>query len=115
MKKLNNSNFELIEDIIKTIDLKYDGTLQKNIECLEEFWEEIVGEKISKISRVYDILKDNSVVVVCSDSFIANELYLEKDKLLNDMNYKTEKLGIKIKDIKFDYKKWKEKNNEQKI
>ena len=115
MKKLNNSNFELIEDIIKTIDLKPEMSLQKNIDSLEEFWVEVVGENISKLSRIYNISKENTVVVICSDSYIANELYLEKETLLKKMKEKSEKLGIKIKDMKFDYKKWKERKNEQKI
>ena len=112
MKKLNNSNFELIEDILKTIEFKYDSSKQKDIDCLEEFWEEIVGRQLSKASRVYGISKDRTVTIVCADSFIANELYLEKDKILNKMEEKAVNLGIKIEDIKFDYKKWKENNEE---
>lgn len=115
MKRINNSDFELIENIIKTIDFKYDSSKQKNMDILENIWCELVNDKISQISRIYDILKDNTMVVVCSDSFVANELFLEKDKLLRKMKEKSEKLGIKIKDIKFDYRKWKEKNDEQKI
>ena len=51
---------------------------------------------------------DNILTVVCSDSFVANELYLEKNKLTKLMNEKTKNLGIEIKDIRFNYKKWKE-------
>ena len=112
MKKINNSNFELIEDVIKTIDFDYDRSVQKNMGYLKEFWENTVGEKISEISRVYSISKDNTATIVCENSFIANELYLEKDNLLKKMNEKIDKTGIKLKDIKFDYKKWKEKNYE---
>lgn len=112
MKKLYNSNFELISDIIMSIDFSYDDTLQKNINRLSEFWNEITGEKISKISRVYNILKDSTVLVVCADAFIANELYFERDKLFKLMKEKSEKVGIKIEDIKFDYKKWKEIKDE---
>ncbi len=115
MKKLNNSNFELIEDIIKTIDFKYDDKHQKKIDCLEEFWVDIAGVKLSQISRVYDVLKDDIIVVICKDSFIANELYLKKDKLLKEMKEKSKELGINIKDMKFNYKKWKDRNNEQEI
>jgi hypothetical protein len=35
-----------------------------------------------------------------------------KEKLLPLMNEKVQELGIKIKDIKFNYTKWEERNNE---
>ena len=62
------------------------------------------------MSRIYGISKNNTVTIVCADSFIANEFYLSKDTLFKQMEEKAEKLGIKIQEIKFDYKKWKEKN-----
>lgn len=112
MKRINNSNFELLEDIIKTIDFNYNQDEYQKLEEIKAYWNEIIGNKISKFSKVYEISSDNTITIVCADSFITNELYFEKEKLLKYMNEKAEKLGIKIKDIKFDYKKWKESNNE---
>lgn len=112
MKRINNSNFELLEDIIKTIDFNYSQDECQKLEEIKNYWSEIVGNKISEFSKVYEISTDNQVTIVCADSFVANELYFEKEKLLKCMNEKAEKLGIKLRDIKFDYKKWKERNNE---
>ena len=115
MKKLNNSNFELLEDIIKTIDFNYDIGLQKNKELFCKYWAEIVGDNISQISKVYDIQSDGTVIIVCENSYVANELFMEKENLICKMIKKTENMGITIKDIKFDYRKWKELNNEKEI
>lgn len=112
MKRLNNSNFELIQDVIKTLEFNYNPEHNQTLENLNCYWNDTIGNKISKFSKVFEISADNVLTVTCADSFIANELYFEKSRLLAKMNEKTEKLGIKIRDIKFDYKKWKEKNNE---
>lgn len=112
MKRLNYSNFELIEDVIKEITFNYNPNHEQNIENLACFWEEIIGNKISRFSKVLEISTDNILIIVCADSFIANELFFEKEKLIKKMNEKVQSMGIKIKDIKFDYKKWKERNNE---
>ncbi len=111
MKKINNSNFEILEDIIKNLDLNYNQDSCQNIEQLNYCWTDITGEKISKISKVYHFSADNILTIVCADSFTANELYFEKENLLNYMNEKAQSLGIIIKDIKFNYKKWKENND----
>ncbi len=112
MKKLNNSNFELIQNIIKDLNFNYNYEESHNKEILAEYWKETVGKKISKLSRFYDFSMQNKLTIVCSDSFVANELYFEKEKLIQILNEKTKELGIIIKDISFDYKKWKEQENE---
>ena len=76
MKKLNNSNFELLEDIIKNLDFNYDPSHNQTLEKLECYWNETIGNKISKFSKVLEISDDNVLTVICADSFIANELYL---------------------------------------
>lgn len=108
MKKLNNSNFELIEDVIKELDLKYNQNDENVLDKMNKYWTEVAGDKISTFSKVIDISKDNILTIACSDSFVANELYFEKQNLLNYMNKNVQNLGIIIKDIKFNYKKWKE-------
>ena len=112
MKKINNSNFESLKDVIESIDFNYNPDDCQRIEKLQEFWEDTIGKKISKLAKVYGFSSDNKLTVSCADSFVSNELYLEKEKILKIMNRKAEETGIKIEDIKFDYKKWKEKSNE---
>ena len=107
-KKIHNSNFELIENIIKDMKFNYEESIQDKKQQLFDSWEEIIGKKISKFSKLFEISADNVITVQCADSFVANELYFEKDKIFNLVNKKAQELGIKLEDIKFDYKKWKE-------
>lgn len=109
MKRINNSNFELIQDVIKELEFNYVENKATEFEMLTGYWIEIVGNKISQFSKVFEISADNILTIVCADSFVANELYFEKKQLVEKMNKKTKNLGITIKDIRFDYKKWKEK------
>ncbi len=108
MDKRSNLYFESLQSVIKDLQFNYDEKKIEKEEALTEYWKETVGKKISQYSKFYEISADNVLTIVCSDSFVANELYLEKDKLTRLMEEKTKNLGIKIKDIKFNYKKWKE-------
>lgn len=112
MNKPCTQNFELIQDIIKTLDFSFEKSMIDKIGQLQKILEETEAGKFAPMPRVYDILKNETAVIICADSFIANELYLEKDKLLKSMKEKADALGIRIKDLKFDYKKWKERNDE---
>ena len=108
MKRLNNSNFSLIEEIIKDIDFNYDEKNADYIEELKTCWQETTGEKIGKLSKVAKYSNNEILTILCSDSYTANELYFAKEKLINIMNEKIKNMGITIKDINFDYKKWEE-------
>ena len=112
MEKIRYTNFELLGDIIKSIDFSYNSDVNIIKEKLHKIWKETVGEKIIKFAKVYKYSSDNILTIVCADSFVSNELYLEKEKLLTTMNKKAMETGIKIEDVKFDYKKWEEKNYE---
>ncbi len=113
MVKLNNSDFEKIEDIIKGLGINYDSDRQKTLDILSSAWIETIGNKISKFSKVYEFNSDNVIKIACSDSIVANELYKEEERILKELNNKLMKTGIEIKGIKFDYRKWKEKNYEE--
>ena len=115
MKKINNSNFETIQEIISGLNFNYEANSALKKEEFLSSWKEIVGEKISKFSKLLDISDDNIATVVCADSFVANELFYEKDKIIAIMREKAENLGIEIKDVVFNYKKWKELTNEEEI
>ncbi len=108
MKKLNYSNFELIENIIKDINFNYKKDNCEKLENVKDCWVETIGKKISSIAKVYKITDDNILTILCSDSYAANELYLSKEKIIEILNKKTEKFKIKIEDIIFSYKQWKE-------
>lgn len=108
MSKLNNSDFELLREVFKEIRLDDENSDLEAKEELFNSWEEIIGSNISKLSRIQELSADDILIIACADSFVANELYFEKDKILTLIREKSEKLGIKIEDIKFNYKIWKE-------
>ncbi|MGM9993709.1 MAG: DciA family protein [Candidatus Avigastranaerophilus sp.] len=108
MKRLNNSNFELLREVFKEMHFEKETSTIEAREELFNSWEEIIGDKIAKLSKVWELSADNILTIACADSFVANELYFVKDKIFSLVEEKAEKLGIKIKDIKFNYKIWKE-------
>lgn len=108
MGKIHYSNFETLQEIIKNINFNYSADSVQTLEQLSECWKKVIGNKISKYTKVYDFSSDNILTIVCSDSFVANELYIEKSKLLKIMKEKANKSGINIVDILFNYKKWKD-------
>lgn len=108
MKRLNNSNFELLREVFKEMQFEKETSAIEAREELFNSWEEIIGDKIAKLSKVWELSADNILTIACADSFVANELYFAKDKIFSLVEEKAEKLGIKIKDIKFNYKIWKE-------
>ena len=113
MNKLNNSDFYLVKDIINELGINAGDIYEKQQknEELSNCWNEIIGEKISKMTKLYEISADNILTIICSDSYVANELFNNKEKIIEYMMEKANKLGINIKDIKFNYKKWKETDN----
>ena len=108
MKKLNYSNFELIESVIKDLNFNYKADGCEKLETLKTCWIETIGNKIANFTKVSHISDDNILTILCADSFVANELYISKDRILKLLKEKTEKTGINIEDIIFNYKQWKE-------
>jgi len=108
MRKLNNSDFESIENIIKGLNIKYEEYRINEAEVIQSCWNETIGNKISKFTKVYKINTDKVITVICSDSYVSNELYYQKDKIIQLMNKKLQKVGIQISDVKIDYRKWEE-------
>ena len=112
MKKILYSNFELIENVIG--DLKFNFSIDEveRLNQISDAWIEIVGNKFSQYTKVLEISADNKLNVACADSFIANELYLNKQNLLQNMCKKLKNQGIEIEivDINFNYRRWNKKD-----
>ena len=104
MKKINNSDFQSIQEILSTMTL--DVKIQKvDIDELKKIWEKSLGEKISKLSTPDSFSDDGILTIGCKSPLVANELYLECNNLLQIVREKTENLGIEIKGLKFETKK----------
>ena len=85
MKKLNNSQFELLKDIFEQITINYDENQEEKRQELFDSWPEIIGQKIAKVSKLYEISADNVLTIACADSFVTNELFMEKQRTLDEV------------------------------
>ena len=68
MKKIDYSNFELIENIIKDINFNYKKDSYEKLDNIKYYWIETIGNKISKLTKVYKITDDNILTIICADS-----------------------------------------------
>ena len=57
MKKLNYSNFELLEDIIGELSFDYSQDKVEVLNRLSDIWVDIVGYKCSQFSKVLEVSK----------------------------------------------------------
>ena len=74
------------------------------------FWNDIVGPKFAKFSRPESI-KYNKLYVSAKSPVVVSELNFHKVKILEKLNSYSNALGIKIKDIHFDYKNFSKKED----
>lgn len=103
MVKLNNSDFESLDTIIKSIDFNYVPEKILKMQELEKLWLETTGGKISAMTKISGLSK-GILKISCCDSYVANELYIAKDKILEILNEKKQNTEINITDIRFEYK-----------
>ena len=109
MARLNYSNFELIEDVIGSLKFNFSESEAEKLKRLEDIWTEIAGNKYLQYTKVLEVSADNNLTIVCSDSFVANELYLNKSNILNTLREKIVEQGIAIDivDLNINYRRWK--------
>lgn len=108
MKKIKYSNFESIQDVMSQFEFKYDVSQEAEKQQLFDTWVDVVGKKLSTVSKPLEVTKNSVLIVSCANSFIANELFLVKNNLLEILQEKIVDFSIEIKDLKFDYKSWAE-------
>ncbi len=106
MKKILYTDFEdaasIIEGMLTSKELKKAITRNN----LYKFWGKIVDKKLSDKSKPYAMGQNGLMIVACENSAVAQELMLRKTKILEDFQPYLKSLHIKVKDIKFDCKKW---------
>ncbi len=112
-KKVLYTNFEGVDEIVSQL-LADNNVLKKAItrNNLFKFWKRIVGEKFQNNSRPYSMTSGQVMVVACKNSAVAQELMLRKTKILKDFEPYLTSLKIKVKDLRFDVKRWVEETEE---
>ena len=106
MKKIRYSNFESIKEIIMHLDLEYVPSKEENKQKLFDEWENIVGKKLASVSKPIEINSSSVLIISCANSFIANELFMSKNNLLELLDDKIREYSLDVKDIRFEYKNW---------
>ena len=103
MSKLNNTDFQSIQEILSAMDFKKDFAPVDG-EALFEGWKQCVGEKVSGLSKPLNLSQDGVLTISCANSLVANELYMERHNLLQIVRENFKNLGIEIKVLKIDKK-----------
>ena len=106
MKKILYTNFQYIDEIIAQLAQKKEIKKAITRNNLYKFWGKVAGEKFARNSKPYSMIKGNIMVIACKTPIVAQELMLNKNKLLNNFKPYAQSLNIKIEDLKFDSKKW---------
>ena len=106
MEKILYSDFENVEDILSSLKRKLQPKKQSKVLTLFFAWREIAGEKLAKFSKPIGLTKDKTLIVACKNAMISQELYLNKNRILESVKFYAQNLQLKVEDISFSHKIW---------
>lgn len=112
VKKVLYTQFEGIDEVLSTII--ETSAIKKGItrSNLFKFWKKVVGKKFENNSRPFSMAKNSVMVIACKNSTVAQELMLRKAQFLKELEPYLKSLKIKVKDLRFDVKKWTDENDD---
>lgn len=110
MKKILYTKFQYIDELIAKLAEEKEFKRAIKRSNLYKFWNKVAGEKFSKYSKPYSMIKGNIMVIACKTPTVAQELMLRKQDLLIKIKPYVESLNMNVSDLKFDTKKWIEEN-----
>jgi tRNA A37 N6-isopentenylltransferase MiaA len=112
MKKILYTKFKNIDDIIA--DLMKNAAIRRAVtrSNLYKFWGKVAGEKFAQHSKPFSMIKGSIMVIACETPTVAQELMLRKTQLLVKFKPYVESLNMKLTDLRFDSKKWKDERCE---
>ncbi len=108
MKKILYTKFQYIDELIAQLGEQKEFKRAIKRSNLYKFWNKVAGDKFSKYSKPYSMLKGNIMVIACKTPAVAQELLLCKAQLLTKLKPYVESLKMNVTDLKFDTKKWQE-------
>lgn len=106
MEKILYTKFQYIDELISQFAERKEFKRAIRRSMLFKFWDKVAGEKFSKYSKPYSMMKGNIMVIACETPAVAQELMFRKNELLTKLKPYTESLKINVTDLKFDSKKW---------
>lgn len=106
MEKVLYTNFtsteELVNELLEQKEFKKAITRTN----LMKFWQNVAGAKFAEKSKPWGMLGSNTMIIACENAIVAQELLLQKNKLLEKFKPYTKSLKIRVDDLRFDAKKW---------
>lgn len=106
MKKILYTKFQYMDEIIEELSKKTEIKKAITRSNLCKFWNKVAGEKFANCSKPYSMRKGSIMVIACETSVVAQELLLRKTQLLVKFKPYAKSLGLDVKDLMFDTKKW---------
>jgi len=106
MKKILYTKFQNMDEIIAKLMERAEIRKAITRSNLCKFWRKVAGEKFAQNSKPYSMIKGSIMVIACKTPIVAQELMLRKTQLLVKFQPYAQSLDIKVKDLKFDAKKW---------
>ena len=73
---------------------------------LYNFWDKILPQKFKNKSKPFSMLPGGVMVIACENPVVAQELSLYKIMLMQKFEPYLKTLQLRVKDLKFDPKKW---------
>ena len=106
MSKVLYTDFEGIDSLIES--MMSNPQVKKAVArtTLYKFWDSILPQKFKKRSKPHSMLPGGIMVIACENAVVAQELSLYKIILLNKFAPYLKTLKMRVKDLKFDPKKW---------
>lgn len=106
MAKVLYTDFEGVDDIIKT--MMDSPQLKKAITRtnMYKFWDNILPQKLKNRSKPFSMLPGGVMVVACENPIVAQELSLYKVMLIKKFEPFAKSLKMRVTDLRFDSKKW---------
>ena len=113
MEKILYSKFENVGDLLDRFKKSFKPKEKSKVTTLFLTWKEIVGDKMAGMSKPVGLSKNKTLIVVCKNSLITQELYLTKARILKAVQFYAESLNLKVNDVCFSHKDWGKYNKEE--
>ncbi len=112
MGKVLYTDFEGIDSIMNSMMDNPQFKKAVTRTNLFNFWDNILPQKFKKKSKPYSMLPGGIMVIACQNPVVAQELSLYKIMLIQKFTPYLKSLNMKVKDLRFDPKKWEQGNLE---
>ena len=106
MEKVLYTNFTSTEELVNELLEQKEFKKAMTRTNLMKFWKNVAGTKFAEKSEPWGMLGSDTMIIACENAIVAQELLLQKLKLLEKFKPYAKSLKIRVEDLRFDAKKW---------